>query len=159
MKARRNLEESDMIRKIMSFVERCDSFSTEILAPGPEELHGEQGNSDEVKLSAEFVEKMMKLIPFIHNTKDQLTMSQLSEVAGMTIVELHNMMTDNMHKSPKALACQFRLERAAEMLLTTDKSVDQISAECGFHTPNYFMGCFFHRYKLTTREYQAEYRK
>jgi AraC-like DNA-binding protein len=159
MKARRNLEESDMIRKIMSFVERCDSFSTEILAPGPEELHGELGNSDEVKLSAEFVEKMMKLIPFIHNTKDQLTMSQLSEVAGMTIVELHNMMTDNMHKSPKALACQFRLERAAEMLLTTDKSADQISTECGFHTPNYFMGCFFHRYKLTTREYQAEYRK
>lgn len=159
MKARRNLEESDMIRKIMSFVERCDSFSTEILAPGPEELHGEQGNSDDVKLSAEFVEKMMKLIPYIHNTKDTLTMRQLSEVAGMTLVELHNMMTDNMHKSPKALACQFRLERASEMLLKTNKSVDEISAECGFHTPNYFMGCFFHRYKLTAKEYREEYKK
>ena len=47
-----------------------------------------------------------------------------------------------------------RLQRAAELLKTTDKGMKEIAAECGFYTPNYLMGCFFHQYKLTPAEFR-----
>ena len=37
-----------------------------------------------------------------------------------------------------------------------DKTIEEIATECRFYTPNYFMGCFFHEYKMTPREYREE---
>jgi len=53
---------------------------------------------------------------------------------------------------------QFRLRKAAELLTTTDKTIEEISDECGFYTPNYFMGNFFHEHKRTPKEYREEQR-
>ena len=157
MRARRATEESDMIRKILSFVERCDSYNSEVLAPLNEELFGGKLNENS-KLTPEFVELMMKLIPYIHEQNSELTLSRLGEVGGVTVVELYDLMTSNMYKSPRDLACEFRLNRAAEMLRSSECSIEKIASESGFRTPNYFMGCFFHKYKLTPREYREEYK-
>ena len=74
----------------------------------------------------------------------------------MDIVKFYDMMTANLYKSPRELAQIVRIEKAAEMLLHTELTVEEISNQCGFYTPNYFMGCFFHKYKLTPKEYRNE---
>lgn len=154
MRVRRNHEEGDIISKIRVFVERADSFEREKIAPGPDEH-----DRSEEKLAPEFIAIMEKLIPYVHETrKEMLTMRKLGEVANVDVVRLYEIITANIYKSPRDMIRQFRLRKAAEMLRNTDKTVEEISDECGFYTPNYFMGNFFHEHKQTPREYREENR-
>ncbi len=155
MRARRNSGESDIVKKINVFTQKCDKFANDTIAPTLDDLFAidiESGG----KLSPEFVQLMVKLIPFIHECKGKFTMKELSIEGNMSVMELYNIMTANLYKSPREVAFVFVLEKAANLLKTTDKSVEEIANECNFYTPNYFMGCFFHRYKMTPHEYRVE---
>ena len=152
MRERRNHEEGDIISKICVFVERAESFENEKLAPKPDEY----GKAAE-KLAPEFIDIMQKLIPYVRESRrDMLSMHKLGEVADVDIVKLYEIVTTNIYKSPRDMIRKLRLQKAAELLATTDKTIEQISDECGFYTPNYFMGNFFHEYKQTPREYREE---
>lgn len=154
MRMRRNHGEGDMIRKIRQFVERCDSFSSEALSPSQDDYAGGDDDASK-KLSPAFIELMIKLMPYVRNhMKGELTMSQLGNEAGMDVVTLYELMMADIYKSPNDLARIYRVQRAADLLRTTDKTIEEIAVECGFYTPNYFMGNFFHQFKQTPREYR-----
>lgn len=155
MRARRNTEEKDILRKITSFVDRCDAFGNELLAPSDEDLFNKKYDAA-TKLTPEFIELMLVVIPFVRLNKKGFTMREVAEACNMDIVKFYDMMTANLYKSPRELAQIVRIEKAAEMLLHTELTVEEISNQCGFYTPNYFMGCFFHKYKLTPKEYRNE---
>jgi len=156
MRVRRNHEEGDIISKICMFVERADGFAKEKLAP----ITDEYGiNGEQQQLAPEFIDIMEKLMPLVRESrKDVLSMRKLGEVADVDIVRLYEIVTANIYKSPRDMTRQFRLRKAAELLTTTDMSIEQISEECGFYTPNYFMGNFFHEHKRTPAEYRDERR-
>ena len=153
MRVKRNHEEGDVINKICMFVERADSFSKEPLSPSVDEI----GSASEQQLAPEFIDIMEKLIPYVHeNKKEDITMRKLGDVADVDIVRLYEVVTANIYKSPRDMVKQFRLRKAAELLTTTNKTIEEISDECGFYTPNYFMGNFFHEHKRTPAEYRDE---
>ena len=156
LRLRRNHQEGDIIRKIRQFVQRCEAFLTNPLTPGLEDFHqvSEEGN---MKLSREFIDTMLKVMPYVRDhMHGELTMSQLSRQANMDVVKFYGIMMADIYKSPRDLVVAYRLQQGAEMLLKTDKSVETIASECGFYTPNYFMGTFFHKYKMTPREYREK---
>jgi len=153
MRVRRNHEEGDIISKICMFVERGDNFSSERLSP----IIDEYSQSSEQQLEPEFIDIMKKLIPLVHNSKkEELTMRKLGDVANVDVVHLYEIVTANIYKSPRDMIKQFRLRKAEELLVTTDKTIEEISDECGFYTPNYFIGNFFHKHKRTPAEYREE---
>mgnify|MGYP002855593433 CR=1 FL=1 len=155
MKMKRNTEEGDVIRRIKNFVERCDGFTGEVLAPSMEEMFGD-GQESNSELSDEFIEIMTDIVSFVHERKGkQFSMHNLSELTGTELPELYEVMSANLYKSPRALARTLRLQRAADLLKTTDKSVENVAAECGFLSPNYFIANFFHKYRQTPAEYRA----
>jgi AraC-like DNA-binding protein len=157
MRMRRNQGEGDIIRKIRQFVERCNSFSSESFAPIQDDYRQETENSD-AKLNPEFIQVMMLLLPYVQeHMKGELTMAQLSSVAGMDVVSLYELIMADIYKSPRDLARIIRLERVANMLKATDKTITQISEECGFSTPNYLIGTFYHQYKMTPGEYRENH--
>ena len=47
-----------------------------------------------------------------------------------------------------------RLQRAAELLLSSPESVAEIGARCGFQDPSYFTRSFRERYGCTPSEYR-----
>jgi AraC-like DNA-binding protein len=153
MRDRRNTEEGDIIRKIRFFVERCDSYLNKPLAPVVADV---SISSYEVNpLSPEFIDVMMKLLPYVRSHQGRtLTMRNLCVEGNVDIVKLYDLMTGNLHKNPRELNRIIRLRKGAELLLTTDKTVEQIAIESGFYTPNYFIGNFFHEYKQTPMEYR-----
>lgn len=155
MRVRRNSEEGDMIKKILSFIDQCEAGKSDVLQPTDEELFGLKVN-DSTKLSPQFIELMLKITPFVHAHHSNITMRQLSEAGNMNIMEFYDMMTDNLYKSPRELIRVARIERAAQMLKETNKTIENIAHECGFYSPNYFIGSFFHRFKLTPAEYRHE---
>ena len=157
MRARRNTEEDEIIRKVNAFVDKSIAISNELIAPLTEELFFSKVNTS-TPLSPEFSALMIKIIPFVQNHKGKVTMRELSNVTDTDIVTLYHLMTTNLYKSPRELALKFALQSAARLLLTTDKPVEEIADLCHFYTPNYFMGCFFHEYKRTPNEYREECR-
>lgn len=157
MRVRRNHEEGDIINKIRMFVERAESLANEKLSPMLDE-HG--AVSDHQMLDQEFIDIMQKIIPYVRESrKEDLSMHKLGDVADVDIVHLYEVITSNIYKSSRDMTRQVRLKKAATLLATTDKTVEAISDECGFYTPNYFMGNFFHEYKQTPAEYREENKK
>jgi AraC-like DNA-binding protein len=127
----------------------------EMMSASPEDMRSMYRKNAE--LTPEFVDLMLKLIPYVNeHQQGEITLHQLGEVGGMDVVTLYQTMTPNLYKSPRDLVRLIRLQKAEAMLRTTDKSIEEISSECGFYTPNYFIGNFFHQYKLTPKEYREE---
>ena len=154
LKMRRNNEEGDVIRRINSFVNRSDSFNSEKLSPTQEEIFGTESES-RTELSPAFVELMLKVIPFIHERNGRpYSMHMLSQATDMNVLDLYELVVENVHKSPRSLVRTIRIDKAAEMLKTTDMSVEQIAVECGFVSPNYLIAKFYHKYRMTPQEYR-----
>ena len=157
MRVRRNSEEGDIIRKIKFFAERCESFANQPLTPVGEDLAGSSASDSVEKLSPEFIDMMLKLMPFVRaHHEHQLNMRQLSDVGGVDIVKLYEIVSGNLYKSPREMARIIKLQKAAGLLRTTDMDIEQIALECKFYTPNYFIGNFFHEYKMLPEEYRRQ---
>ena len=157
MRMRRSHGEGDMIRKIRQFVTRCNTYTSEVMSSMQEDYRHNSENAD-VKLSPEFMQVMMRILPYVNeHMKGDLSMAQLSRVAGMDVVSLYELMMDNVYKSPRQLARIYRLEHVTKQLLTTNHSIEQIAEECGFSTANYMIGTFFHQYKQTPLEYRESH--
>ena len=154
MRDRRNNEEGDVIRKIRYFVERVNSLSAQPLSPSQANLPGIP-SSQAGTMSPAFIDIMQKIIPYVEShQRHGLTMHELSKVCGVETVKLYEIVSSNLYKSPRELSLIMRLHKAADLLQSTDLSIEQISVDCGFYTPNFFYGNFFHEYKQTPGEYR-----
>ena len=154
---KRNNEESDVIRRIKVFVDRCDSYSNEKLSPTQEEIYGTDSES-QVELSAEFVEVMLRVIPFVHERSGRdFSMHQLSVATDMELLELYEMVSENIHKSPRALIRSMRIDQVAENLRTTNMTIEEVAVNCGFVSPNYMIAKFYHKFRMTPDEYREEF--
>lgn len=156
LKMQRNNLESDVLSRIKSFVDRCDIYSSERLAPTQEEIYGSDAKS-KLDLSSDFVDVMLKIIPYVHERDGHpFTMHMLATATDMDVVELYEMISENIHKSPRVLIQSIKIDEAAKLLSTTDMSVEEIAVECGFVSPNYMIAKFYHRFKMTPKEYREE---
>ncbi|MBP5339754.1 MAG: helix-turn-helix domain-containing protein [Prevotella sp.] len=154
MRTRRNHEEEDVVNKIRLFVERYDNYENKQLKPVAEEM-----SSMQTQLSSEFIDIMTTLIPFVKTSPSDLSMRKMGEVAKVEVVKLYEVVMANIYKSPRDLVKRERLIKGASLLTDTDMSIEQIARECSFYTPNYFIGNFFHEYKVTPQEYRDEHNR
>ena len=155
LRMRRNNEEGDVVRRIKAFIDRFDSYGTELMSPTQEEVFGNERDFQS-QMDVRFVDAMQQIIPYVHELKGKpFSMHMLSNASGLEVFDLYDMVSQNIHKSPRALICSQRLKKVAEMLRNTDKSVETISQECGFVSPNYMISKFFHKYRVLPLDYRA----
>ena len=158
MRVRRNNQEGDMIRKIKTFVSQCDTAGKEVLRPTQDEIYNADADLQK-QLQPEFIDIMLKIIPFVQQHQNgTFSMNQLSKVAQIDIVKLYDAISTNLYKSPRELSILIRLQHSQKLLAETDLSIEEVSHQAGFYTPNYFIGKFFHKYKVTPREYREEHK-
>jgi AraC-like DNA-binding protein len=103
----------------------------------------------------EFTTVMEKLLPVLESKSlRNLSMRDLSSIAGMQLSDFYQLMASNIYKNPRPVASHLMLGRAYELLKKrNDKDIAKISAECGFVSTNYFISQFYHRYKVTPKEF------
>lgn len=156
LRIKRNSQESDVLNRIKVFVERCDAYQSEKLLPTQEEIYGTDLET-RITLSSDFVDVMLKVIPYVHERNGRpFTMHMLASAVDMEVIELYEMISENIHKSPRALIRSMRIDKVAEMLRTSDKTVEEIAVECDFVSPNYMIAKFYHRFKMTPQDYRDE---
>lgn len=147
--SRRNIE-SNVIRRIKNFVNMCNNMENEVLSPYTSDLGDGKEKAEEVFTSA-----MMKMVPYVTSQQHNLSMVSLAKVAQMDINDFYVMMSSNLNKTPRGVALGLRLQRVAEMLRHSEKSVDEIAEELKFASPNFMIASFYHQYRQTPEDYRA----
>ena len=154
MRAARNNQERGVVRNIRSFAENCSRPGSVMLEPGPEEYKGIESNLQN-RLTPEFIDVMEKIMPLVLEHDDRhLTMRDLCAEAKMDLQPFYQLMLGNIFKNPRPLAKTLMLKKAEKLLMTTEKDMEEISSECGFVTPNYFIATFYREYHATPEVYR-----
>lgn len=157
IRATLNSGEGDMVRKIVNFIERSQDLLKKEMVPTIEDATDGTKDSRNVP-TPEFVDAMTRLIPYVLERKNaRFSMHQLSTEAGVDVARFYDIISGNLYKPPRSLSRMLRLRKAAELLRTSNLSIEKIADECGFYTPNFFIGNFFHEYKMTPIEYRREH--
>lgn len=80
---------------------------------------------------------------------------RLVALSGKTQEHLTRSMRKYMNQSPSAYVNSIRLERAAEALVTTQRSVFDIMLDVGFQNTSYFNKLFKDKYHVSPRKYRS----
>nr|MCR4994187.1 helix-turn-helix domain-containing protein [Bacteroidales bacterium] len=157
LKVSLNSGEVGVLKRICGFAGRCEmSKVDDKLVITADEVMGaeEDPNSD---LTPEFIDLMKRLMPVIKETDvSKLSMRKLSTEMNMDVQKFYNIMTTNIYKSPLLLARRLMLDRAEELLKTSNMTVGEIAEECNFASPNYFIALFFRRHRMTPEEFRRK---
>lgn len=92
------------------------------------------------------------------NKKTNIT---LKEIASLKEINYHHLSKDirkTYGKNYKKLKFSYLLEDAARGLISTRKNITEISYECGFSDPKYFIKYFKEKYECTPNEFRNKYR-
>lgn len=155
MRMMRNMGEYDLQRRVKNFVSRCEDMSDEVLSPYTMSQNGEEAESHISQMSEEFMELALKVVPYVQGLKERpFNMSELAEMMGIDTLKLYELMAENQDKNPRQFIGRLRLQRAANLLKTTDMTVEEIADHCHYVSPNYFIASFYHRYRTTPQDYR-----
>jgi hypothetical protein len=158
MRTKRNLQEQGIVRQVLNFAERCGKEDTVLLEPVPDEYGVDEQAIHQNDLSPEFIAMMEKIIPKVmKKDKEKMTMRDLSAAAEMELQPFYQLVLGNIFKSHRPLAKSMMLKKAVKMLTMTEKDLEQIAKECGFVSTNYFIGIFYHQYRMTPEIYRRQH--
>lgn len=87
------------------------------------------------------------------NLSSDLTLEHLSEMASFSPIYFHKLFKASTGRTLHEYIVDRRLQKAMELLGTTDMTLTQIAYECGFSSQSYFSAAFKKKMKITPREY------
>ena len=102
-------------------------------------------------------EMIEKVISYIReNLNTNLSLQTLSEYASFSPIHFHNCFKRSTGKTLREFVEEQRIQKAVNLLISTDKTLAQIGDECGFSSQAYFSFVFKRKMKITPREYVRE---
>lgn len=91
--------------------------------------------------------------------KEDLSPAFIAELLNMSTRQYYRKLKDVSNLTSSEFIKNYRLERAAEMLIETDATIQEIIEKVGFQSRSYFYKEFGNRYGLTPKAYQQAHRK
>lgn len=100
-------------------------------------------NISEKKHREHFHPAVFKTIEILeHNFMNKINVAQLAQKFGLSPNYLGNIFKTEIGQSINAYLLNVRLQKAKELLLTTNDSIGEIAYNVGFFSPFYFSTCF-----------------
>lgn len=90
-----------------------------------------------------------------HNYRSPITLDVLADIAGLNPKYFCRIFKTITHQSPMEYIIFYRVEKAADLLLTTELSVTEIALECGFNDCSYFIRTFKNLKHMTPYKYRS----
>lgn len=106
---------------------------------------------------SELVQKSMDIID--KEYKKDLTLKRLSEELHVNSVYLGQLVKKETGRSFAQVLNQLRIEKAQDMLLHTDLTINEISFEIGYNNMTYFLKMFRKLNGMTPKEFREKYKK
>jgi Transcriptional regulator containing an amidase domain and an AraC-type DNA-binding HTH domain len=152
LRAKRNSDEGDMVLRIQNFVERCEIFDKERIGIDKGEQEGYLPGSE---LSPEFIDLMLIVMPYVKERGSAyFSIRELIDLTGTDVTTFYKTISSGLYKNPRGMIRAMRLIYVQQLLRTTNKSVEEISEECNFVSPNCMISSFYHQFRMTPREYR-----
>ncbi len=83
-----------------------------------------------------------------------ITIDMLADHMCMSRSQLNRRMMSITGDSPNAYITRIKLGKAVRLLKSTEKSIKEISWECGYDDPNYFIRVFRTAYGMPPQQYR-----
>lgn len=90
----------------------------------------------------------------VSHVKEEITLEQLSQAAGVTKQHLCKLFKRNFQMTPIEYVTKLKLQHSKDLLLTTDLTVKVISETLGFFDCGYFCRVFKRYEHMTPLEYK-----
>ena len=90
---------------------------------------------------------------------ENVTLEEIADSAAISISECIRCFKAMVHVTPINYLRQYRLEKAADLLLHTDLSISETASYCGFEEMSYFTRCFRSQFGVTPTLYRRTYKK
>jgi AraC-like DNA-binding protein len=87
------------------------------------------------------------------NPTEDLSLGRVADIAGFSEVYFHNCFKASTGQTLHAYVEMQRIKMAANMLVSSDRTLTEIAYECGFSSQSYFSYAFKRRMGVTPREY------
>lgn len=100
-------------------------------------------------------ERMKEILSYIHrNFNNKITIVGIANHMNISRVECFRCFKHYMNKTPVEYINEYRLQQTAKLLRETEKSIAEISIECGFENISYFNKIFKNAYSMTPLQYR-----
>ncbi|ANY69340.1 hypothetical protein BBD42_24780 [Paenibacillus sp. BIHB 4019] len=100
--------------------------------------------------------RLQKMLAFIHqNYRFEVSLQHISLAANISKSEASRCFHSFLNCSPIEYLLQHRVESSKHLLSYTAYNIQEISLECGFNSPSYFIKIFKRNTGMTPREYRA----
>ncbi|MBQ9113847.1 MAG: helix-turn-helix domain-containing protein [Clostridia bacterium] len=102
---------------------------------------------------------ILKAITFIEqNYNGSFTVNDLCKIANMSRSSLLKQFSVLCKCSPANYLMRIRIEKASDLLRTTNYSIARIAQDCGFYDSSHFTKSFFQTMKELPKEYRNRYK-
>lgn len=102
--------------------------------------------------------RVQTLLDYIHtHFQEKITIEELAKTALISKTEVLRCFKAIMGLSPISYLNSYRLQRAAHMLMNTEKSIQEIADVCGFNDNSYFSKLFKKKYHVTPHDYRLQF--
>lgn len=104
---------------------------------------------------------LSSILRYIHQNYASADFSRetVAEYAGISVSHFTRLFSKHTNQTFSSYLIRLRMEKAAELLLTTDLSTVQIAADTGFYNPEYFRTSFARYYGMTPRKFRLSQQK
>ena len=86
----------------------------------------------------------------------EITVADLARSCNLNRSYFGKIFRDAMKKSPQEFLAEYRMEKAARLLTTTDISIGEISASVGYPNQLHFSRAFKRVYAMAPRDYRKK---
>ncbi len=101
-------------------------------------------------------ERVKTMLAYVHeNYASEITVRTLASCASISSSECLRCFKEILGTTPVQYVKKYRLQLAADMLVTTDHTVTEIAGRCGFGHMSYFSRAFAQLFGVTPREYRG----
>lgn len=98
------------------------------------------------------------MLKYIHeNYANELTISDIASSANISKSECFRCFNSVMKQTPLDYLTDYRLARAASLLIETNTPVSSIAAECGFNNSSYFGSVFRKKFGTSPGKYRIKF--
>ena len=99
--------------------------------------------------------RLQLMMQFLHqNYAEDISLEEIACYANISKSTVLNLFNRFLHITPINYLIGYRLKKAALLIKNTEKKINTISYETGFHNVDYFCRAFKKSYKMTPTEYR-----
>jgi AraC-like DNA-binding protein/mannose-6-phosphate isomerase-like protein (cupin superfamily) len=130
---------NNLFEILLCYLLRCDSAQIEMKQTSPK--------ADT---------RMTQILQYIENNCDRITIADISQEFHLTKSYLSKYITHKTGKSFSSILQEIRLEKARNMLCSSNLHVEDISEAVGYHNVEHFIRIFKHRYGKTPNQFRKD---